>query len=129
MKSFREYMQGKLNESSQGAPVLEFQNVQFSFPFTEDRDVEFNGNITAPLTNKAVMDVKMANGGNIGKESIMSFVVENGTKALNLLDTDFAGSFRPNIDDLENYPDSLYQELAPVLAEKIDSGNFEVKNV
>lgn len=129
MKSFREYMQGKLNESSQGAPVLEFQNVQFSFPFTEDRDVEFNGNITAPLTNKAVMDVKMANGGNIGKESIMSFVVENGTKVLNLLDTDFAGSFRPNIDDLENYPDSLYQELAPVLAEKIDSGNFEVKNV
>lgn len=129
MKSFREYMQGKLNESSQGAPVLEFQNVQFNFPFTQDRDVEFNGNITTPLTNKAVMDVKMANGGNIGKESIMSFVVENGTKALNLLDTDCAGSFRPNIDDLEDYPDSLYQELAPVLAEKINSGNFEVKNV
>jgi hypothetical protein len=129
MKSFREYMQGKLNESSQGAPVLEFQNVQFRFPFTQDRDVEFNGNITAPLTNKAVMDVKMANGGNIGKESIMSFVVENGTKTLDLLDADFAGSFRPNIDDLESYPDSLYQELAAVLADKIDSENFEVKNV
>jgi hypothetical protein len=59
----------------------------------------------------------------------MSFVVENGTKTLDLLDADFAGSFRPNIDDLESYPDSLYQELAVVLADKIDSENFEVKNV
>jgi hypothetical protein len=154
MKSFREYMQEKLNEAVQGAPVLEFQNVQFSFPFgediyepgynpmqdrgersdsgvmgTEENSSTFNGTVTVPLTDKAVMNVKMANNGNIGKESIMSFVVENGTETLDLLDADFAGSFRPNIDDLESYPDSLYRELARELADKIENGNFEVKNV
>jgi hypothetical protein len=154
MKSFREYMQEKLNEAAQGAPVLEFQNVQFSFPFseesyesgynpmqdrgersdsgvmgTEENSATFNGAVTVPLTNKAVMDVKMANGGNIGQESVMSFVVENGTSALDLLDADFAGTFQPNIDDLESYPDSLYKELARDLADKIENGNFEVKNV
>ena len=158
MKSFREFMEDKMNEAADSVPAIKLSSVSFTFPFTEtfyepgyapelDRGERsdsgvagteeasgmFAGDVTIPLERKTVLDIRAKNQGRLGAEGVKEFLAAAGgdlaLKMLDMKDADFAGTFKPNIDDMDSYPEGLYESLAEIVAERIDNKLFEVINV
>lgn len=158
MKSFREFMEDKMNEAADSVPAIKLNSVSFSFPFTEtfyepgyapelDRGERsdsgvagteessgmFAGDITIPLEQKTVLDIRAKNQGRLGEEGVKDYLSNaGGDMAVELLDmknADFAGTFKPNIDDMDSYPEGLYEALAEEVAKRVDNKIFEVINV
>lgn len=157
MKSFREFMEDKMNEAVDSVPAIKLNDVSFSFRFTEtfyepgyspamDRGERsdsgvagteesrgmFAGTVTIPLTNKAVLDIRVKNQSHLGEEGVKDYLAEAGgdmaVKMLDMKDADFAGTFKPNLDDMD-IPEGAYKSLAGVVAERVDNNLFEVINV
>ena len=157
MKSFREFMEDKMNEAADSVTAIKLNSVSFSFSFTEtfyepgysperDRGERsdsgiagteesrgmFAGDVTIPLKQKTVLDIRVKNQDSLGEEGVKDYLADaGGDMAVEMLDmknADFAGTFKPNLDDMD-IPEGAYEKLAEIVAERIDNKLFEVINV
>lgn len=158
MKSFREFMEDKMNEAADSLPAIKLNSVDLDFNFTEtfyDSDYApeldrgersdsgvagteeangmFTGDVTIPLERKTILDIRMKNQDHLGAEGVKDYLAKAGgsmaVKMLDMKNADFAGTFKPNIDDLDMLPEGLYVSLAKVVAERVNNKLFEVINV
>jgi hypothetical protein len=160
MKTFRDFLNNKINEAAGDRPAIRVVVNAMSFPYEEDfyepgyspekdrgersdsfsmysegRNGTFSGSVVIPLSQKGIIELQRQSDGNLGSNGIKDFFSSLGGEAvleknlLDLRDAEFGGTFRPNIDHLEEYPDGLYEALEGELTDKIDNNQYEVANV
>jgi hypothetical protein len=160
VKTFKDFLNMKLNETAGDKPAIRIVVNAMSFVYAQDysepgyvpekdigdrsdallnyseeKEGTFSGSIVIPLSQKGIMELQKQSDGNLGSNGMKDFFSDLGGETvlqknfLDLRDAEFGGTFRPNIDRLDEYPDGIYESLEGELIDKINNNEYEVANV
>lgn len=156
MKSFKQFLSEKLDESSGAKPSLKMQVQNMNFVFDEPihepgynpdldrgeksdsgiaamekRDGSFTGTVLVPFSQLAVLEAEKQSM-NV-KDYLESLIGDDLEPAdlkplFDVNNAEFVGRFLPSMPDMD-YPDSLYESLLESMVTAISDNQYEVTNV